>query len=170
MDKILKYPDPRLRLKAEPITTLTLDDRRRAYDMLKLMREDDGIGLAAPQIGWNVKLVVCNLTGKPEDDLILVNPSIIEPSKKTWLLEEGCLSLPGIRAKVERPETCKILAASLDGEVITFGVKGMLGRCLQHELDHLMGLLMIDRLTLARRAAISGKLKKLEAEFQRRPN
>jgi len=166
-DQILRYPDPRLRLKAEQLTKITLDDKRRAYDMLKLMREGDGIGLAASQIGWNVQLVVCNLTGKPEDDLILVNPMTAEPSKKTWLLEEGCLSVPGIRAKVERPETCKVLATSLDGEILAFGVKGMLGRCLLHELDHLSGTLFIDRLTPARKVAIRGKLKRLEDEFVR---
>jgi peptide deformylase len=166
-DKILRYPDPRLRHKAERMTKITLDDKRRAFDMLKLMREDDGIGLAAPQIGWPVQLVVCNLTGKPEDDLILVNPAIAEPSKETWIEEEGCLSVPGIRAKVERPQTCKVLAASLEGEILAFGVKGMLGRCLQHEIDHLMGMLFIDRLTPARKTAIRGKLKRLEASFVR---
>ena len=162
-DSILIYPDPRLRLKAEFITNLTLDDKRRAFDLLRLMRSEGGIGLSASQVGWNAQLVVCNLTGKPEDDLILVNPVIAEPSKETWLEEEGCLSVPGIRAKVERPQTCKILAASLDGEILAFGVKGMLGRCLMHEIDHLGGVLFIDRLTPARKVAIRGKLKRLEA-------
>jgi len=162
-DKVLRYPDSRLRQKAERMTNITLDDKRRAFDMLKLMREDGGIGLAAPQVGWGVQLVVCNVSGKPEDDLILVNPVIAEPSKETWLEEEGCLSVPGIRAKVERPQTCKILAASLDGEILAFGVKGMLGRCLMHEIDHLGGVLFIDRLTPARKVAIRGKLKRLEA-------
>lgn len=165
-DHILRYPDPLLRRKAEPIETVTPEIRERALAMFPLMHEEGGIGLAAPQIGWNVRLVVVNLTGKPEDDLVLVNPKVAELSKTTWTEEEGCLSLPGIRGRVTRPKEFKVLAASLTGEILAFGVKGMLGRCILHELDHLDGVLFIDHLSTAKKHTIKSKLQKLEEEFR----
>lgn len=136
--------------------------------MFPLMREENGIGLAAPQIGWNVRLVVVNLTGKPEDDLVLVNPAVAEVSSATWVDDEACLSLPGISGKVERPKEFKVLAAGLSGDILAFGAKGMLGRCLLHEIDHLDGVLFIDRLSQAKKLTIKKKLQKLEDFFHRR--
>jgi peptide deformylase len=166
-DRILRYPDPLLRRKAEPIEKVTAEIHERAIAMFPLMKEEDGIGLAATQVGWNVRLIVVNLTGKPQDDLILINPQATEFSKETWEANEGCLSLPGIRAKVERPKEFKVLAAGLTGEILAFGATGMLGRCLLHEIDHLMGVLFVDRLTPARKLVVKNKLEKLEASFRR---
>ena len=167
-DRILRYPDPLLRRKAEPIETVTPEIRERALAMFPLMREEDGIGLAAPQIGWSVRLIVVNLSGKPEDDLVLINPAVAEVSKATWEKEEACLSLPGIRGKVERPKEFKVLAAGLTGEVLAFGAKGMLGRCLLHEIDHLDGVLFIDRLSQVKKLTIKKKLQQLEDIFYHR--
>jgi peptide deformylase len=162
VDRILRYPDPLLRRKAEPVEKVTPEIRDRALAMFDLMHEENGIGLSATQVGWNSRIIVLNLTGQKEDDLVLVNPVAAELSKSTWVEEEGCLSLPGISGKVERPKEFKVLAASLTGEILAFGAKGMLGRCILHELDHLEGVLLIDRLSQAKKLTIKKKLQQLE--------
>ena len=108
---ILTYPNPLLRRVAVPVAEITPEIAARAQAMFQVMAEDRGIGLAAPQIGWNVRLFVVNLSGKPEDNIAFVNPEIVERQGRATA-EEGCLSLPGIWAKVERPK--KIVLAGLD--------------------------------------------------------
>src|SRR5690606_12522513 len=96
-DQVLKYPDARLRQKAEPVTEITPELRQRARALFPLMYEEHGIGLAAPQVGCGVRLFVVNISGRPEDELVIVNPEVVEKKGGTWLMEEGCLSLPGTR-------------------------------------------------------------------------
>lgn len=180
-DKILVYPDPRLRQKAEPVAEITPEIRERALGLVKLMNEggedgSSGIGLAATQVGWPVRIMVVKTIsrdGQWGEDAILVNPKVVvvgpaEPEigrltgPATEVAVEGCLSFPGIQAKVERPCSISVEATRLDGSTFFLSAEGIVSRCLQHELDHLDGVLFVDRLTPARKVAIAGKLKRLE--------
>jgi peptide deformylase len=161
-DVILTYPDPKLRRKAEPLTEITDEVRERVANMFPLMYEAKGIGLAAPQIGWNVRLFVVNVSGEPEDELVLVNPKVLEKDGGFWTLEEGCLSLPGINGKVQREKRVVVEAEDLDGNVFEIEADGMVGRCILHEYDHLDGVLFIDRLSAAKKMSIKRKLRALE--------
>ena len=165
LEKVLLYPDPRLRLKAEPITKITPEVKARARAMFPLMYEERGIGLAAPQIGWNVRLFVMNVTGKPEDEVVVVNPVVTEKTGGMWSFEEGCLSLPGIRGKVERERHVVIEGQDLDGNQLRFELEGLPGRCMLHEYDHLDGMLFIDRLSPAKRQSLKRRLHELEEDF-----
>lgn len=162
---ILKYPDPRLRRIARPVTEITDEIRERIAVMFEVMVEDRGIGLAAPQIGWDLRLFVMNTTGNDEDNLALINPEITERSGRSKG-EEGCLSLPKIFAKVERPSKIVVEAMSLEGEEIVVEADGLVGRCIQHELDHLEGILFIDRVSPASKRSLKRKLQRLEDEFR----
>ena len=163
-DRILIYPDPRLNQKAEPLEELTEEVRARIVAMFQLMREAKGIGLAAPQIGWSKRLFVVNVSGKPEDDLALINPEIVETGGGTWVTEEGCLSLPKIHGKVIRDKRVVVRATDIDGEEIEVEADGMVGRCILHEYDHLDGILFIDRLSPAKKMSIKRKLRALIEE------
>ncbi len=165
-DQVLKYPDPRLRQKAAPVTEITPELRQRARAMFPIMYEEHGIGLAAPQIGWGVRLFVVNISGRPEDELVVINPEVVEKKGGTWLFEEGCLSLPGIRGKVERERVVVIEGQDLDGNHVQIEADGLNGRCLLHEYDHLDGVLFIDRLSPAKKQSIKRKLRELEEEFE----
>jgi peptide deformylase len=165
-DQVLRYPDPRLRLKAEPITEITPDLRRRARALFPLMYEEHGIGLAAPQVGWSVRLFVVNVSGRPEDELVIVNPVVVEKTGGLWQFEEGCLSLPGIRGKVEREKLVVLEGQDLEGQPVRIEADGLNGRCLLHEYDHLDGVLFIDRLSPAKKQSIKRRLRELEEEFQ----
>jgi len=162
--KILKFPDPRLRRIAEAVDEIDDGMRDRINEMLKLMREDHGIGLAAPQVGWNVRLFVMNLTGREDDDVVLINPEITSRKGKETA-EEGCLSLPKVYAKVVRPAVISVKGRVLDGSEVEFEADGLLARCLQHEFDHLDGVLFIDKLTSARKRSVKGGLKRLQEEY-----
>ena len=164
-DRILVYPDPRLRQKSQPITEVTDEIRRRAQAMFPLMYADHGIGLAAPQIGWPVRLFVINITGKPEDEHILINPEIVERRGGFWEYEEGCLSLPGIRGKVKREKEIVLRAQHLDGSPFELVADELTARCILHEYDHLDGILFIDRLSPAKKQSIKRKLKELEEDW-----
>jgi len=163
-DVILTYPDPKLRRIAEPLEEVTDDVRERVLAMFPLMYEAKGIGLAAPQLGWNTRLFVVNVSGQPEDELVLINPKILEKSGGMWTLEEGCLSLPGINGKVSREKKVVVEAEDLDGNVFEVEAEGMVGRCILHEYDHLDGVLFIDRLSAAKKMSIKRKLRALEEE------
>lgn len=169
MDKpeVLKYPDPRLRRIAEKVTEVTPEIRERAEQMFEVMKEDHGIGLAAPQIGWNVRLFVMNVTGEPGDNLALINPVIANKNGRCTM-EEGCLSLPGIYAKVVRPEKIVIEGTTLDGEEVAVEAEGLNARCILHEYDHLDGILFIDKVAPAKKRTLKKKLKKLEEIYKER--
>lgn len=171
-DRILTYPDPRLRQKAAPVTEITPEIRERALGLVRLMNEEKdgviGIGLAATQVGWPVRILACKWTDKPVrdwsecEDKILVNPVIESVGGPLLAEHESCLSLPGIRAKVERPFTVAIRGTTLEGGAFWHCSEGIVARLMQHELDHLDGVLFIDRLTRARRIAIQPQLRRLE--------
>jgi peptide deformylase len=180
---IRKYGDPALRVKGKPVAEV--DDRIRelAHNMLETMRAANGIGLAAQQVGEALQLTVLDVSAvedrpstmawngrevNPKDHmpLIILNPRI-ETGPEKEVASEGCLSFPEISADIERAGWAKIQAQTLDGERVEIEATGLLARALQHEIDHLNGILFIDRMSSAAKASLSSKLKRLQKETQR---
>lgn len=162
MFEIRIYGDPFLRKTAEPVTRFDEALKQFAEEMVITMREKDGVGLAATQVGRSVRLVVVDPTGGEREPLVLINPVVTAVSKELVEEEEGCLSVPTIREAIERPARVSVTALDTNGkESAIENAEGLLARALQHEIDHLNGILFIDHLSPLRRKLISGKLKKL---------
>ncbi len=164
--EIVIYPDPRLRAETEAIKDFGPDLEDLGKEMLEFMYKKKGVGLAGPQVGILKKIIVVNPTGEPgenEHELVLINPKIIESAGQETG-EEGCLSFPGIFGEVTRPKTIKVKAWDPKGEEFVLDASGFLGRVLQHEMDHLDGILFIDRMTPAQKLKIRKQLKKLVKE------
>ena len=140
--------------------------------MIEAMREGDGIGLAAPQVGRLVRLIVLegDVFGKGEEPRVYLNPEITEFSRSKSAYEEGCLSIPGIRADVERPDEIVLRYETLDGEKIEEEASELPARVLQHEIDHLNGKLFIDHLGIARRNLLRKKLRDLQRKAAQQSN
>lgn len=166
-EKVLVYPDPRLRRVAKAIEEVSPEVVERVEKMFEIMAKDRGIGLAAPQIGWDVRLFVVNVTGQLEDKIALINPEVTERFGQVTM-EEGCLSLPNIWAKVERPRDIVISGTTPGGEEVHVKASGLVARCLLHELDHLDGILFIDRVTAARKRRLKKLLKGLKEDFKKK--
>lgn len=161
--KILTYPNPLLAKKSEPITEITDEIRELVNEMIPMMYDADGIGLAAPQVGKLLRLVVIDISGpeKREDLLVLINPRLTPiPEKGMVVGEEGCLSVTGYRANVKRYAKVLLEAEDLEGNPIRREADGLLAVCLQHEVDHLDGKLFIDRISRLKRGMFEMKLKK----------
>lgn len=160
---IVKYPDAVLLKKAEPVTQFNEELKQLADDMFESMYAAEGIGLAAPQIGVSKRMYVVDLSvGKnPEDRLVLINPEIIQKDGKQTE-EEGCLSLPEIRDKVNRHFHVRMRAQDVDGKWFEIEGEDLLSRAFQHELDHLDGILFIDRLSRLKKDLILRKIRKLQ--------
>lgn len=160
--EILTAPDPRLRQASAPVEVV--DDAVRALmdDMLETMYEAKGIGLAAIQIGVPKRIIVMDLAGEDEErkPVFFVNPEILDPSDETSLYQEGCLSVPEFYEEVERPARCRIRFLDYKGDNQTIDAEGLLATCIQHEMDHLNGVLFIDRISRLKRDRIIRKLKK----------
>jgi peptide deformylase len=163
--ELVKYPNPSLKNKAEEVVEFGETLAGYAQGMLELMYAYRGIGLAGPQAGLPVKLVVMNPSGKDEDELVLVNPRIVRSGGEVRY-EEGCLSFPGIYAKIVRPDTVECVARTLAGGETSFQCNGILARIVQHELDHLDGVLLVDRMSPAERKAHQRALKRLRKEYK----
>jgi len=149
-----------LRQKSAAIKNINDDIRKTAQSMIKIMQDDKGIGLAGPQIGLLKRIFVTHIGGdKPR---VFINPSIIWTSQEEAVFEEGCLSVPGMYAEVKRPSQIKVQAWDEKGRAFTLDVSGLLARVIQHEYDHLEGILFIDRISEAERDKILAKLAKLE--------
>lgn len=169
-----------LKKTAEPVVAVNDEIRQYAADMLQAMRVFDGIGLAAPQYGLSLRMVVFdvpgnNSSGTPGEEYLLlrmpltvINPEIIARSSEVDEREEGCLSVPGMYAPVVRPSRVIFRAQTLEGEFFELECGGLLGRCIQHELDHLDGMLFTDRLSPEVERRIRGDLKRLESAGQSR--
>ena len=156
------YGDPVLRKKAEPVTVF--DDALRAFvvEMKDDMYEFDGVGLAAPQVGRSICLYVIDTTGGEQDPLVFINPEITWRSEETEDSDEGCLSVPDITMKVNRPSSVSVKAFNERGqEFVIENATGLLARAIQHEGDHLEGVLFVDRAGFAQRKMLEGKLKKM---------
>jgi peptide deformylase len=167
--KILIEPDPILRKKCEPLEKVDSNVRKLMKDMLETMYDAPGIGLAAVQIGILKRLIVIDIAKdeKKRDPLFLINPVILKSSKKTSIYEEGCLSLPGQFAEIERPAECFIKYIDLNGEEKELEAEGLLSTCIQHEVDHLNGILFIDYLSKLKKDMIIKKLVKHKKEIER---
>lgn len=159
---ILTAPDPRLREVSRPVEKV--DDQLRALmdDMLETMYEAPGIGLAAIQIGEPLRVIVMDLAGEEEEPAprYFVNPEILDPSDDMNVHEEGCLSVPDFYEEVERPARCRVKFLDYDGNEQILEAEGMLATCIQHEMDHLEGVLFIDHLSRLKRDRILKKIKK----------
>lgn len=166
--EVLKYPDPTLRRGGKEVQEFGKDLRATAEQMLHTMYSYKGVGLAAPQVGLELNLLVLNPTGDPEDaedELVMLNPKIL--SRKTMEYgEEGCLSFPSIYAEVERHKKIRISYQTLDGESLEVGFEDYMARIVLHEMDHLQGVLFVDRLSAAERVRVRGKLTKMESAYK----
>jgi peptide deformylase len=160
---VLKFPDPRLKRVSEPVGEITDAIRELARDMCEVMYDEPGIGLAAPQVGEAIRLIVVDThwteEGAERNPLVLVNPEIVEREGKiTW--NEGCLSVPDFTAEVERAARVKLRASDLDGKPVEIDAGELQAVCFQHELDHLDGILFIDRISRLKRGLYVQKRKK----------
>ena len=159
---LLVLPDPRLRLKSEPVKDISAEVRALAQDMLDTMYDAPGVGLAAIQIGVPRRVVTMDVS-KSETErqpLVLVNPEVIWSSEETRTYEEGCLSIPEYYEEVERPERVRFRYTKLDGETVEADADGLLATCVQHEIDHLNGVLFIDYLSKLKRDRVTKKFAK----------
>ena len=180
--EILEVPDPRLKTVSEPVTAFDDELRTLVDDMFETMYAAPGIGLAAIQVGVPLRVLVIDLQepddgGQPEgchveacdhdhrpvrrDPRVFVNPEILDPAEELSTYQEGCLSVPEIYADVDRPATCRVRYQDLDGATHEEALDGLLATCLQHEMDHLEGVLFIDHLSRLKRSMALKKLTKL---------
>lgn len=155
-------PDSKLRLVSEPIKDITDEIRRLAEDMLDTMYDAPGVGLAAIQVGMPVRMVTMDVS-KSDDErqpLVLINPEITWSSQEKRTYEEGCLSIPEYYEEVERPDRVRFRYTTLAGETIEHDAEGLMATCVQHEIDHLNGVLFIDYLSKLKRDRVTTKFKK----------
>ena len=166
---IIIEPDPILRKKSEKLEKVDDDLRKLMDDMLETMYLAPGIGLAAVQIGILKRLIVIDISKDKEkkDPLFLVNPIISFKSENTSIYEEGCLSLPGHFAEIERPAECRVDYINYNGKKKELKANGLMATCIQHEIDHLDGILFIDYLSKLKRDIIVKKLVKQKKEINK---
>jgi peptide deformylase len=160
--EVVKWPDPVLAKRGEPVTVFDAKLKKLTEEMFESMYAAQGIGLAAPQIAISQRITVIDVSFKknPEEKLVLINPEIIEREGKQ-VEEEGCLSLPEIREKVARAAKVKVKAQDVNGAWFEVEGEELLARAMQHEIDHLDGVLFIDRLSRLKRDLVIRKIKKL---------
>ena len=156
---ILRFPDPRLRTVAAPVTRIDDDLRRLARDMAETMYEAPGIGLAATQVDVHQRLIVVDASETRDQLLTLVNPEVVEMAGEQ-MGEEGCLSVPGVYDKVRRADWVRVRYLDLEGKERTIEASGLLAVCLQHEMDHLEGRVFVDHLSLLKQSRIRKRLQK----------
>ncbi len=163
---IIYAPDPRLKIKCRPVETVDQSVRDLTHDMLETMYAAPGIGLSAPQIGDTRRILVCDVAREGEDPqpIQLVNPEIVWSSDELFLAEEGCLSLPDHFAEIERPSEVRIRYLDQQGKSQEMSADGLLAACVQHEMDHLEGILFVDYLSPLKRNIILRKMKKLKRQ------
>jgi peptide deformylase len=163
------YPNPVLRKVAAPVEAFDEGLERTVEAMFALMFESKGVGLAAPQVGLKQRILVLNLEGdptKPELNRVLINPRIVERSGEKTLYEEGCLSFPAIYGEVERLDLCTVEAFDLDGKPLSTQFSGFESRIVQHEFDHLEGILLVDRLSPADKLRNKAALEELIERYK----
>ena len=175
MRQIIEVPDPRLRQISSPVEEVTDEIRELVSDMFETMYAAPGIGLAAIQVGVPKRVLVIDLQepeeegGEPvRDPHVFINPEILEHSDQDVPYTEGCLSVPDQFAEVDRPDRIRARWLDLDGKVREEKIEGLLATCLQHEMDHLDGVLFIDHLSRLKRDMILRKLAKLRKEQQKK--
>jgi peptide deformylase len=180
--EIVQYGDPVLRQRCRPVTEVNRELTELIADMLETMKDANGVGLAAPQVGVDLRLAVIDVSHDPECvsflkvngkdadllsimPLIFINPDLAFGQAKDFGME-GCLSIRGIRAEVRRPDAVKATLPQLDGSVLVIETDGLLSRALQHEIDHLNGVLFVDRLPAVAKVSMRNRLKRLLDDYQ----
>src|SRR5690625_101000 len=164
---ILKYPDPRLHLVAEPVAHVDDRIRQLVSDMAETMYAAPGIGLAATQVDVHERVIVIDITEDNSDLLVLINPEITWRSDEREVFEEGCLSVPETYEKVERAAEIRVRALNEQGEPFEFEADGLLAVCVQHEIDHLDGKVFVEHLSLLKQNRILTRLRKQQREARR---
>ncbi len=176
---ITQFNTPVLRQKGERILAVTPEVRTLVDDMLDTMREARGIGLAAQQVGVARQLCIVEVPEELDQDeaghrlnpglampMVVMNPEVLSVTDRNWDYEEGCLSFPEITGRIRRPWGIRLRYLALDGQVREIEAQGLVARALQHEIDHLNGVLFIDRMSNVRRVSLSGKLKRLSRQTE----
>jgi len=164
--EVLRFPDPRLRTKASLVDNVNDDIRQIIDDMFETMYAENGVGLAATQVNIHQRIVVIDVSENKEHAYVLINPEIIEKSESTMINEEGCLSVPSCYAKVDRHTEVTVKALDRNGNEFELDGDELLAICIQHELDHLNGVLFVDYLSPLKRKRIQAKLEK-EARLEK---
>ena len=163
------YPDPMLRKVAQPVTAFDEELARTVAAMFARMVASKGVGLAAPQVGLKRRILVLNATGDEKDNLALINPTIVARSGPETLFDEGCLSFPGIYAEIKRPDRCAVKAFDVSGRAIEREYSGFESRIIQHEFDHLEGVLLVDRMSPADKLTHKAALQELVERYKKKP-
>jgi peptide deformylase len=160
---LIILPDPVLRLVSRPVERIDTSLKALAADMLETMYDAPGIGLAAIQVGEPLRMLVIDLAkeDEPKAPQVFINPEIVERSSEKSVYEEGCLSIPDYYAEVERPASVTVKYLDLDSNTRVIGAEGLLATCLQHEMDHLDGVLFIDHISRLKRDMVVRKFRKL---------
>jgi len=153
---IKKYPDPILRKKCEEVKEINFEINKLIEDMIETMNKNNGVGLAAPQVGILKRIIVL---GSEKGPVAFINPKILKKSKETKIIEEGCLSFPGFFLNIKRPKEVEAEILTEDGKKIKIKMNGLLARIFQHETDHLDGTLLIDKIPFWKRWKIRKKFK-----------
>lgn len=156
---ILEFPDPRLRTKAQPVTEFGPELAQLVENMFETMYAAPGIGLAATQVNVHKQLLVLDVSDEKNERLVLINPKILD-SEGGQTYQEGCLSVPGIFADVDRADRIRVEAQDVTGKTFTLDADGLLAVCIQHEMDHLIGKLFVDYLSPLKRDMVRKKLEK----------
>ena len=161
---VLIYPDERLKTIAEPVTEFNNELQTLIDDMFETMYQEEGIGLAATQVDVHKRVITIDITGEKTEQLVLINPELVESEGETGI-EEGCLSLPGLRGFVPRKEKVTVKALNRHGEEFILNADGLLAICIQHEMDHLNGVVFADYLSPLKRNRMKEKLVKLQKQL-----
>jgi peptide deformylase len=158
---ILNYPDRRLHIVAKPVAAVDERIRQLVRDMAQTMYAAPGVGLAATQVDVHERVIVIDVSETHDHLQVFINPEIISKSETCAVAEEGCLSVPGIYDKVERPERVRVRALNQRGEAFEIDCEGLLAVCVQHEMDHLVGKVFVEYLSPLKQTRIKSKMKKL---------
>ncbi|MFM2486908.1 peptide deformylase [Celerinatantimonas yamalensis] len=158
---VLKFPDERLRTVAKPVAKVTPKIQKMVDDMFDTMYAEEGVGLAATQVDFHQQVIVMDCSETRDERIVLINPEVIQRSDSVAMNEEGCLSVPEYRADVERATEVTIKALDRDGNPFELNATGLLAICIQHEMDHLLGKLFVDYLSMLKRQRVKQKMEKL---------
>jgi len=164
---ILCYPDERLHTVAKPVAVVDDRIRRQIDDMLETMYDAKGVGLAATQVDFHERLIVMDVSEERDQPIVLINPRIEWASTEPFEWEEGCLSVPGVYDTVKRAERVRVSALDREGKPFTLEAEGLMAVCIQHEMDHLMGKVFVEYLSLLKRNRIRSKMIKARRERER---
>lgn len=162
---IRKYPDPVLREPTKPVAVIDAKLRQLAADMIETMEDASGVGLAAPQVGIGLRLAIVDFDPEVGDPRVLVNPVITKRCGRKEQGDEGCLSFPGLRSRVKRNPKVIVEAQNLDGEIVEYQAEGLSARAVQHELDHLDGMLFVDKVGPSDKQSIRDELLEMEENY-----